>query len=193
MASASAPLLSACIYAALVLGLRHALESHNIAAIGDFTTSAGSPSQALGWTAAYTLGHVLAIAMIGALLVAFGLSLPPGATAIIGRLVGVTLMIFGAYVLYVLFAKPGTMVRYSRVTLIAAAVRRAFAAVRRSEERHVHEAELRASAGARPAFVLGLVHGAGLDARRNSPCSCSPRGCADGRRACSACWCSSRV
>ncbi len=163
MASASAPLLSACVYAALVLGLRHALESHNIAAIGDFTTSAGSPSQALGWTAAYTLGHVLAIAMIGSLSVAFGLSLPPGATAIIGRLVGVTLMIFGAYVLYVLFAKPGTMVRYSRVTLIAAAIRRALAAVRRSEARHVHEAELRASAGARPAFVLGLVHGAGLE------------------------------
>ena len=163
MFTASQPLLSACIYAALVLGLRHALESHNVAAISDFTTSAQSSRQALEWTAFYTLGHVLAIAAIGLASVAFGLSLPQGASAIVERLVGVTLMIFGGYVLYVLFARPGTMVRYSRVTLIAAAIRRAFGVLIRSEARHGHDAELRAVTGVRPAFILGLVHGAGLE------------------------------
>ncbi len=163
MASASQPLLSACIYAALVLGLRHALESHNIAAIGDFTTSAGSPSQALEWTALYTVGHVLAIAAIGSMSVAFGLSLPAGATAVIERLVGVTLIIFGCYVLFVLFARPGTLVRQSRVMLIAAGIRHAFAALRPGGKHQHEHIQLQPSSGARPAFVLGLVHGAGLE------------------------------
>jgi high-affinity nickel-transport protein len=155
-------LLSVTIYAAIALGLRHALESHNIAAIGDFTTSAPSSARAIGLTASYTLGHVLAIAAIGSLSVVFGLSLPKGAGTLVERLVGATLIVFGSYVLYVLFAQPGMLVRYSRVTLIAAAIRRAFATLSntaRSRE-HAHPAT---PARARASFVLGLVHGVGLE------------------------------
>jgi high-affinity nickel-transport protein len=145
--------------------MRHGLECHNIAAIGDFASAARSPRQAIGLVVRYTLGHVLAISGVGAAVVGLGLALPKSADALVGQVVGLTLIAFGGYVLYLLFAKPGSIARLSRITLIVAAIRWMIARVRKTDrERPALDSEDPAVAsGTRPAFALGLVHGAGIE------------------------------
>ena len=83
----------------------------------------------------------------------------------VGRVVGLTLITFGGYVLYLLFAKPGSLARLSRITLIVAAIRWMIAYVRKTdrEPATVDSQDPVVASGARPAFALGLVHGAGIE------------------------------
>ncbi|HTY55606.1 MAG TPA: hypothetical protein VMB26_10420 [Candidatus Binataceae bacterium] len=157
--------LSAALYAAAALGMRHGMESHNIAAIGDFASISRSPRETIGLVARYTLGHVLAIAAVGAAVVGLGLALPKSADAWLERVVGLTLIAFGGYLLYLLFAKPGSLSRFSRITLIVAAFGWMISWIRRAEHAHsVLDSHHSDDASAnRPAFALGLVHGVGIE------------------------------
>lgn len=153
----------AAVYAAAALGLRHSLEAHQIAAIGDFSSSADSSPRAGAMVALYTAGHIAAIAGLGASSVCLGLALPKAAAPYMTRLVGLTLVAFGAYVLYALFASPGTLTRHSRITLLMEGWRRLVAWFRRRPHHAGHAVDWTSKTANRGAFALGIVHGLGIE------------------------------
>jgi high-affinity nickel permease len=90
-----------------VLGFRHGLDYDHIAAITDITSVQGRPRDAMKFGLLYVAGHAATIAVLGAAVIAFQVALPPASDRWAERLVGLTLVILGIYVL-------GTFLRESR-------------------------------------------------------------------------------
>jgi len=92
--------LELALISAAVLGFRHGFDYDHIAAISDITsvqTKAVGVECALGLL--YALGHAATVAVLGSAVILFQLSLPEGMDRIAERLVGITLLILGVYVL----------------------------------------------------------------------------------------------
>ncbi len=104
--------LQLALLSAAVLGFRHGFDYDHIAAISDITSVQ---------TMLYALGHAAMVAVLGSMIILLQLSLPHGMDRIAERLVGVTLLVLGVYVLGSLF--NGNPAPRSRFHLIAGALR----------------------------------------------------------------------
>jgi high-affinity nickel-transport protein len=112
------------LVSALGFGLRHGVDWDHIAAIGDITGSQQRPRRAFLLATMYAVGHALVVIVLGGLAIAFSVHLPDGVDAVMERIVGVTLLVLGAYVVYGL-ARDGRRFRLrSRWMLVFALVRR---------------------------------------------------------------------
>jgi high-affinity nickel permease len=115
----------------------------------------------------YALGHATVVALLGLLALAFGAVLPDWVDAIMGRVVGFTLVLLGAWVFVSLYqyARHGTAFRLrSRWMLVFDSVRygwRRFQARLHGHE-HVDPIEM-SSYGVRTAFGVGMIHGIGAE------------------------------
>jgi cytochrome c biogenesis protein CcdA len=115
----------------------------------------------------YALGHATVVALLGLAALAFGRLLPSWIDPIMARIVGLTLVILGAWVFVSLFqyARHGTAFRLrSRWLLVfdgARMLRRRFGAWWHGHE-HVEPLEM-SSYGPRTAFAVGMVHGIGAE------------------------------
>lgn len=104
---------------AVVLGFRHGLDYDHIAAITDISSVQSRARDAMRYGLLYVLGHAATVAVLGACAVEFRLALPPASDRWAERLVGVTLLLLGIYVLGTFFRpsahshKPKT-----RITLL---------------------------------------------------------------------------
>jgi high-affinity nickel-transport protein len=166
------PTLTICA-TAFVLGCRHAFDWDHIAAITDLTASnsgqgtEGGGKRALhrhgsrlGLALWYCIGHGLVIALIGLLVVVLGLHLPPTIDRVFESIVGGTLLILGAFVLWQLGRDRGEY-RYSgRIRLLIGVTRRAWARARR---RGAGPADPLDDLTARSAFAVGVLHGTGAE------------------------------
>lgn len=88
------------IFSALVFGLRHGIDWDHIAAITDITASQETTRKSLWFGTVYALGHATVLTLLGLLAVWAGASLPPWVDDVMQRVVGVTLLILGVYVIY---------------------------------------------------------------------------------------------
>ncbi len=88
------------IISALVFGLRHGIDWDHIAAITDITGSQGSRRQAIWLGMVYAFGHGTVITVLGLLAVLVGVFLPKWIDGVMERVVGITLLILGVYVVY---------------------------------------------------------------------------------------------
>lgn len=103
-----------------ILGFRHGLDYDHIAAITDLTSVQAKARDAMRYGLLYVAGHATTIAVLGAAAVAFRISLPPASDRWAERLVGLTLLILGLYVLGT-FLRPSGHVHArprTRITLI---------------------------------------------------------------------------
>jgi high-affinity nickel permease len=82
-----------------VLGFRHGLDYDHIAAITDISSVQAKASDAMRYGLLYVAGHATMVALLGAAVVAFRVSLPAGTDRWAERVVGLTLVVLGAYVL----------------------------------------------------------------------------------------------
>jgi high-affinity nickel permease len=115
----------------------------------------------------YALGHALVVVALGLSALLFNAVLPSWVDPIMGRVVGVTLLILGIWVFYSLYqyARHGTEFRLrSRWMLVFAWVRHAWRwlAARLHGHTHVEPVEM-SSYGMRTAFGVGLIHGIGAE------------------------------
>jgi high-affinity nickel-transport protein len=115
----------------------------------------------------YALGHAVVVAGLGLAALLFNQVLPDWVDAIMGRVVGVTLLVLGIWVFYSLYqyARHGTDFRLrSRWMLVFASVRYAWRwlAARLHGHAHVEPVEM-SSYGARTAFGVGMIHGIGAE------------------------------
>lgn len=162
----------------LVLGLRHGFDWDHIAAIFDIAgsttgTDAGAANgragfrrlegRALWLSLLYALGHAGVVVVLGVAALSFAAILPDWIDPLMERIVGVTLIALGLWVVYSLVryaqGKEAFQIR-SRWMLVFAAVRYLF-----GRTRHRHGAEsLRVDRyGTRSALGVGMIHGIGAE------------------------------
>ena len=104
---------------AAVLGFRHGLDYDHIAAITDISSVQSKARDAMRYGLLYVAGHATTVAVLGSAAVAFRIALPPASDRWAERLVGITLLVLGLYVLGTFF-RPGTHrhVPRTRITLL---------------------------------------------------------------------------
>ncbi len=115
----------------------------------------------------YALGHASVVAALGVAALAFGAVLPGWVDPIMGRVVGFTLVLLGAWVFVSLYqyARHGTAFRLrSRWMLLFDSIRLAWHRfqARLHGHEHVEPVEM-SSYGPRTAFGVGMIHGIGAE------------------------------
>lgn len=115
----------------------------------------------------YALGHATVVAVLGLLALAFGAILPDWVDPIMGRVVGLTLLILGVWVFYSLYqyARHGTEFRLrSRWMIVFDSVRHGWRIFQARLHGHEHHDPMEMSSyGARTAFGVGMIHGIGAE------------------------------
>jgi len=115
----------------------------------------------------YALGHGLVVILLGLAALTFGALLPDWLDPLMGRIVGLTLVALGLWVMYSIYryARAGETFRLrSRWMLVFDGIRygwRRFQARLHGHE-HVEPLEM-SSYGARTAFGVGMIHGIGAE------------------------------
>ncbi len=115
----------------------------------------------------YALGHGLVVVLLGLAALSFGALLPDWLDPLMGRIVGLTLLALGLWVMYSIFryARAGEAFRLrSRWMLVFDGIRygwRRFQARLHGHE-HVEPLEM-SSYGPRTAFGVGMIHGIGAE------------------------------
>ena len=115
----------------------------------------------------YALGHALVVGVLGFLALGFGAVLPDWVDPIMGRVVGLTLVVLGAWVFVSLYqyARHGQAFRLrSRWMLVFDGIRFAWRRFQARLHGHEHADPIEMSAyGPRTAFGVGMIHGIGAE------------------------------
>lgn len=159
--------LELALVSAALLGFRHGFDYDHVAAISDIASVEKSPRQAMKMGLLYAAGHAATVAALGTAVILAQRSLPVGMDAWMERVVGVTLLALGFYVLWSAVVRQTGHAHPARtriVLLVNAAlwavwrVRQAFS--RQPVERY---GIFRDGIGKTPAFAVGVIHGLGAE------------------------------
>jgi high-affinity nickel permease len=127
----------------------------------------GGQSDAIRLGTLYALGHGLVVVVLGLAAIAFGALLPDWLDPIMGRIVGLTLVALGLWVVYSIYryARAGERFRLrSRWMLVFDGVRYAWHRFQARIHGHEHVDPLEMSSyGARTSFGVGMIHGVGAE------------------------------
>lgn len=123
--------------------------------------------RALGLGTLYAVGHAIVVAALGTLALVFGAVLPDWVDPIMGRVVGVTLILLGAWVFVSLYqyARHGHAFRLrSRWMLVFDGARYAWRRFQARLHGHEHADPIEMSSyGPRTALAVGMIHGVGAE------------------------------
>jgi high-affinity nickel-transport protein len=115
----------------------------------------------------YALGHGAVVIALGVAAIAFGAILPEWLDPLMGRIVGITLLALGLWVLYSVYryARGGETFRLrSRWMLVFDGVRYGWRRFQASVHGHEHVEPLEMSSyGAKTSFGVGMIHGIGAE------------------------------
>ncbi|MCI0583890.1 MAG: hypothetical protein L0227_13565, partial [Chloroflexi bacterium] len=115
----------------------------------------------------YAVGHALVVAALGTLALVFGAVLPDWVDPIMGRVVGLTLVLLGAWVFVSLYqyARHGMAFRLrSRWMLVFDGIRYAWRRLQSRLHGHEHADPIEMSSyGPRTALAVGMIHGIGAE------------------------------
>jgi high-affinity nickel permease len=167
-----------------MLGLRHGIDWDHIAAITDITGSVvvlDAPAaitlppapqrrkirreirEGFFLATMYACGHALLVVVLGLMAVWIGAVLPAWVDPIMERIVGVTLVILGAWIVYSICRYGRSFQPQSRWMLIFSLMGHTWARLKSRITRlplsHLHNMQY----GPRAAFGIGLIHGIGAE------------------------------
>jgi hypothetical protein len=155
--------LELALLSAAILGFRHGFDYDHIAAISDITSVQTDRWQGMRLGLFYALGHAAMVALLGSAVIIFQLSLPHGVDRIAERLVGVTLLVLGVYVMASLLG--GRAAPRSRFHLMAGAARWTHWKLKG----YWHDHDIPRPAGQnwnyspKSVILIGVVHGLGAE------------------------------
>lgn len=158
--------LRLALFSAAVLGFRHGLDYDHIAAISDISSVQSRPRDAMRYGLLYVSGHATTVALLGSAAVAFRITLPPASDRWAERMVGITLLLLGIYVLGTFF-RPSSHSHgpRTRITLLINGIlwiywrlSRLFGGSR-AEARQV----FKDGYGTTSTFMVGVIHGFGAE------------------------------
>jgi high-affinity nickel-transport protein len=161
--------LRLALLSAAVLGFRHGLDYDHIAAITDISSVQLRARDAMRYGLLYVAGHATTVALLGSAAVMFRIALPAASDRWAERLVGITLLVLGLYVLGTFF-RPSTHSHghpraRTRITLLMNGalwvywrLSRIFGGTR------VEAPEVfKDGYGTSSTFVVGVIHGLGAE------------------------------
>ena len=117
---------------ALGLGLRHGIDWDHIAAIADLSSTTKDKKRGFALSMAYAVGHGAVVFVLGTFAILFGLAIPDSLDEWMGRIVGVTLIALGAWILVELARKGKDFRLRSRWMLVLNGTFAGFRRVRQS-------------------------------------------------------------
>jgi len=123
------------LLSAVAFGFRHGIDWDHIAAITDITASQESPRKGVILGTLYAVGHAVVVLVIGIVAILVGEGLPNSVDKVMGRVVGVTLLLLGIYVFYALIRYRGDFRMRSRWMLLFSLARRGLLWIRE----HMHQ------------------------------------------------------
>jgi high-affinity nickel-transport protein len=151
---------------AAMLGFRHGLDYDHIAAISDITSVQGKVKDAMRYGLLYVAGHAMTVAVLGAAAVSFRIALPAASDRWAERLVGITLLVLGVYVLATFF-REGTHTHRprTRITLLINGMLWIYWRLGKIFGGTREEAPqiFRDGYGTRSTFLVGVIHGLGAE------------------------------
>lgn len=162
-----APLnLRLALLSAAMLGFRHGLDYDHIAAISDISSVQSRPRDAMRYGLLYVAGHAATVAVLGTAAIAFRIALPPASDRWAERMVGITLLVLGIYVLGTFF-RPSNHNHgpRTRITLLLNGALWVYWRLRRIFGGTSVEAPqvFKAGYGTTSAFLVGVIHGLGAE------------------------------
>lgn len=119
------------LFTAFGLGLRHGVDWDHIAAIADLSGTAESRRRGFVLSMIYAIGHGAVVFLLGSFAILAGTAIPDGVDDWMGRVVGVTLIALGLWILAELVRKGQDFRLQSRWMLIISGT---FAGLRRVRE-----------------------------------------------------------
>lgn len=146
-----------------VLGLRHAIDWDHIAAITDFIGAKDTKKKSFILSIYYVIGHALVNLVFGSAAILLGHVLPEWVDGVIERLVGVTLISLGIWLIVALFKRKDEQVLLSRWTLLFIGIRK-ISHWLKSKIKPVStpvQQDFSVNLGARSACCIGILHGIG--------------------------------
>lgn len=150
---------------AFLLGLRHGIDWDHIAAISDITGTMESRRKGFFMGTMYALGHATVVLCLGIAAVAAGVLLSGLVEAAMGRLVGITLILLGIWILFSLLRDRHRFRLRSRWMLVFAGVRYLWYRIRgkfsKASSRPIPFVV--GTYGARTSFAVGIIHGIGAE------------------------------
>jgi hypothetical protein len=159
--------LRLALISAAVLGFRHGLDYDHIAAITDISSVQAKASDAMRYGLLYVSGHATTVAVLGTAAVAFRMSLPASSDRWAERLVGLTLLTLGIYVLGTFFRESThSHVRpRTRITLLINGMLWVYWRLTKLFGGTRVEAPqvFKDGYGASSTFLVGVIHGLGAE------------------------------
>src|SRR5579863_3883362 len=158
--------LRLALVSAAGLGFRHGFDYDHIAAISDISSVQSRARDAMRYGLLYVAGHATTIAVLGAAAVVFRVALPAASDRWAERLVGLTLLVLGIYVLGTFF-RPAkhTHGPRTRITLLINGMlwvywkmTRIFGGTRVEAPQVFKEGY-----GTSSTFLVGVIHGLGAE------------------------------
>lgn len=116
----------ALVVSAFAFGFRHGIDWDHIAAITDITSSQRSVRTGLRFATLYAAGHAVVVFLIGVVAIVVGETLPDSVDSFMGRVVGMTLIVLGVYVVYALIRYREDFRMRSRWMLVFSGARRGY-------------------------------------------------------------------
>src|ERR1051325_6432194 len=154
--------LQLALLSAALMGFRHGFDYDHIAAITDISSVQVNTKRAMRLGLLYALGHAVTVALLGSLVIFFQFSIPHGIDSIAERVVGLTLVVLGIYVLGSLF--KGVQAPRSRAAIIVNSLRWFHWKVRGHWHPNLPKPESSNwSYDAKSVFGIGVIHGLGAE------------------------------
>ena len=120
-------------------GLRHGVDWDHIAAITDITGSQDDTRSSMRFATLYALGHGAVVFALGSVAIVAGDLLPAGVDAAMERVVGLTLLLLGAWIVVTLVRNGRDFRMRSRWMLVLGLVHRVAARRREVVVEHEHD------------------------------------------------------
>jgi high-affinity nickel-transport protein len=145
---------------AILIGMRHGLDGDHVAAIADMVGSEEKKRKQVSLGIMYAFGHGFIVLMIGLLSIYIGLELSQSTRQVLEVLVSITLIILGGFIIYSLFRQRKEYKYISRLQII-----HEFFIKLADKTKFVIKGKKLSSIqfGIISAFVIGIIHGIGVE------------------------------
>ena len=152
----------ALVITGLLLGLRHGIDWDHIAAISDLTSSQRQRLRGLGMGTLYAIGHAAVVIVLGLMAIWFGTVLPEWVDRYLEFLVGLTLLLLSAWLIWTMVRYKGRLILRSRWMLLFELVKNIYNKMQKNtttptDVKPHREYSIQASVS------IGVVHGIGAE------------------------------